>query len=90
MYIINEINQNIDIMADDKTNVTDQTTVGQIDLDLDDLFGGTPGSDSIVLPESNQKKPNLFSKESVDLSFIDQDDEEDIDDEDIDSYEEDE
>lgn len=63
-------------MADEKTNVTDQTTVEQVDIDLDDLFGGAPGSDSIVLPESNQKKPNLFSKESVDLSFIDEDDEE--------------
>ena len=63
-------------MADEKTNVTDQTTVEQVDIDLDDLFGGAPGSDSVVLPESNQKKPNLFSQGNVDLSFIDEEDSE--------------
>ena len=67
-------------MADDKTNVTDQTTVQQVDIDLDDLFGGAPGSDSIVLPDSGQKKPNMFSTGSVDLSFIDEDDDTDTDD----------
>ncbi len=61
-------------MADDKTNVTDQTVVNQVDIDLDDLFGGAPGSDSIVLPNSDQKKPNMFSTGAVDLSFIDEDD----------------
>lgn len=61
-------------MADDKTNLTDQTTVNQVDIDLDDLFGGAPGSDSIVLPDSAPKKPNMFSTGSVDLSFIDEDD----------------
>ena len=64
-------------MADDKTNLTDQTTVNQVDIDLDDLFGGAPGSDSIVLPDSTPKKPNMFSTGSVDLSFIDEDDDED-------------
>jgi hypothetical protein len=64
-------------MADDKTNVTDQTTVQQVDIDLDDLFGGAPGSDSIVLPDSSQKKPNMFSTGGVDLSFIDEDDTDD-------------
>jgi len=67
-------------MADDKTNVTDLTTVNQVDIDLDDLFGGAPGSDSIVLPDSGQKKPNMFSTGSVDLSFIDQDDDDTADD----------
>lgn len=66
-------------MADDKTNVTDQTTVQQVDIDLDDLFGGAPGSDTIVLPDSGQKKPNMFSTGSVDLSFIDEDDDADTD-----------
>jgi hypothetical protein len=67
-------------MADDKTNVTDLTTVNQVDIDLDDLFGGAPGSDSIVLPNSDQKKPNMFSTGAVDLSFIDEEDDTDTDD----------
>jgi len=67
-------------MADDKTNLTDHTTVNQVDIDLDDLFGGAPGSDSIVLPDSTPKKPNMFSTASVDLSFIDEDDDTDTDD----------
>lgn len=61
-------------MADEKTNLTDRTTVNQVDIDLDDLFGGAPGSDSIVLPSSTQKKPSMFSTGGVDLSFIDDDD----------------
>lgn len=61
-------------MADDKTNLTDRTTVNQVDIDLDDLFGGAPGSNSIVLPDSTPKKPSMFSTASVDLSFIDEDD----------------
>jgi len=64
-------------MADDKTNLTDRTTVNQVDIDLDDLFGGAPGSDSIVLPDSTPKKPNMFSTASVDLSFIDEEDDDD-------------
>lgn len=60
-------------MADDKTNLTDRTTVNQVDIDLDDLFGGAPGSNSIVLPDSTPKKPSMFSTASVDLSFIDED-----------------
>ncbi len=67
-------------MADDKTNLTDHTTVNQVDIDLDDLFGGAPSSDSIVLPDSTPKKPNMFSTASVDLSFIDEDDDTDTDD----------
>jgi hypothetical protein len=66
-----------------------QTNVQQVDLDLDSLFGGAPSADSVVTPGGTQtpaedKKPNLFSKDKVDLSFLnpdatDDDEEEDDD-----------
>ena len=31
---------------------TNQTEVSQVDIDLDDIFGGTPGADSVMLPEA--------------------------------------
>ena len=46
------------------------TTVQEVDVNLDEIFNGAPGADSVVTPET--KKPNVFSKaESVDLSFLD-------------------
>lgn len=51
----------------------DSTTVGQVDVNLDELFG-TPGAESIMLPESGEepeKPKSLFTKETVDVSFID-------------------
>ena len=44
------------------------TTVEQVDIDLDNILG-TPGADSIMLPED--KKPSMFSKGNVDTSFLD-------------------
>ena len=35
-------------MADNQSNV--QTSVQQVDLDIDSLFDGAPGADSIVTP----------------------------------------
>lgn len=51
----------------------DTTTVGQVDVNLDELFG-TPGAESIMLPENKEeeKVKNVFSNENlVDVSFID-------------------
>lgn len=50
-----------------------QTEVSQIDIDLDDIFGGTPGADSVMLPDtgSSDSKKSIFSKSTVDMSFID-------------------
>ena len=51
----------------------DSTTVGQVDVNLDELFG-TPGAESIMLPESGEepeKPKSVFTKETVDVSFID-------------------
>jgi len=49
-----------------------QTNVQQLDLDIDALFSGAPDASSVVTPtEEVTKKPNVFSKSAVDLSFLD-------------------
>jgi hypothetical protein len=60
-------------MADNQ-NV--QTSVQQVDLDIDNLFAGAPGADSIVTPTDapTEIKANIFSKKNQDLSFLDDDD----------------
>ena len=58
-----------------------QTSVQQIDLDIDSWLGA-PGADAIVVPEEKKEdaKPSLFSIPKTDLSFIDdEDDDEDED-----------
>jgi hypothetical protein len=52
--------------------LTDSTSVEQVDVNLDELFG-TPGADSVMLPEQETEKPKtVFSNEgTVDVSFID-------------------
>ena len=48
------------------------TTVQEVDVNLDEIFNGAPGAGSVVTPEKETKKPNVFSKaENVDLSFLD-------------------
>lgn len=68
---------------------TNQTEVSQIDIDLDDIFGGTPGADSVMLPETEEKtnKKSIFSKSTVDMSFFDEESSETKDDEDSESKE---
>ena len=62
-------------MADNQ-NV--QTSVQEIDLDIDSLFAGAPGADSIVTQsgggEATEIKPNIFSKKQTDLTFLDEPD----------------
>ena len=51
----------------------DTTTVGQVDVNLDEIFG-TPGAESIMLPDNKEeeKPKSVFSNENlVDVSFID-------------------
>jgi len=56
-------------MSTNNNQTTDNTSVEQVDIDLDNLdFLGTPGAENVMLPE--ETKPNVFSRESVDLSFI--------------------
>ena len=56
-------------MAETKTV---ETKVEKVEVNLDEIFHGAPGADSITLPEDEPKKPNVFSrKKDVDMSFID-------------------
>jgi hypothetical protein len=55
-------------MSDVKTDV--QTSVQQVDLDLDSWLGA-PGAESIVTPTDAEPKPNMFSQGKPDLSFLD-------------------
>jgi hypothetical protein len=51
-----------------------QTSVQQVDLDIDSLFSGAPSADSVVTPsEPTEIKPNVFSKKQTDLTFLDAD-----------------
>jgi hypothetical protein len=56
----------------EKDGTIDTTTVGQVDVNLDDIFG-TPGAENVMLPtgEEEEKPKSVFSKNDVDVSFID-------------------
>ena len=64
-------------------NSNAQTVVQEVDLDIDALFSGAPGADSVVTPTvaPTELKPNIFSKRQVDLSFLNPDAKKDKDDE---------
>ena len=52
--------------------VIDSTTVGQVDIDIDSIFG-MPGADSIMLPDdqAEPEKKSVFSAEQTDMTFFD-------------------
>jgi hypothetical protein len=54
--------------------VQDSTTVGQVDVNIDELFG-MPGAESVMLPSDdsdNNKQMSVFSKpKDVDTTFLD-------------------
>ena len=52
-----------------ETQVLDTTTVGQVDVNIDEIFG-MPGAENVMLPEEEKPK-SLFSKENVDTTFLD-------------------
>jgi hypothetical protein len=56
----------------DDAQVLDTTTVGQAEVNIDELFG-LPGAESIMLPaDGEEEKPkSMFSKEMVDTTFLD-------------------
>jgi len=67
-------------MTDNQNNV--QTSVQQVDLDIDSWLGA-PGADSIVTPATEEKKdqkPNIFSQGKFDTNFLDEEEEEETDD----------
>lgn len=51
------------------TENKETTVVEKVELDIDQFLNETLGADNILLPED--KKPSLFSKQTVDTSFID-------------------
>jgi hypothetical protein len=54
----------------DDDQVQDSTKVEQVDVNIDDLFGA-PGAESVMLPTEEEKPKSVFSKETVDTSFLD-------------------
>jgi hypothetical protein len=54
---------------------SNQTSVEQVDIDIDSLFSGAPGAESIVTPTEapTETKNSIFSKKGQDLSFLDTD-----------------
>ena len=56
--------------TEEKTN-QETTSIEQVEMNLDEILG-TPGAENVMLPET-EKKPNVFTKESVDLSFLEKD-----------------
>ena len=44
------------------------TTVETLDMDLNTILN--PGSDSIMLPSNGEKKQSVFSRQNVDMSFL--------------------
>jgi len=51
-----------------------QTSVQEVDVDIDSLFSGAPDASSIVVPTKEETKPSVFTKQDTDLSFLDSDD----------------
>lgn len=56
----------------EEDQVLDTTTVGQADVNIDELFG-MPGAESVMLPENQEpeKSKSVFSKDTVDMTFFD-------------------
>jgi hypothetical protein len=55
----------------EEEQVKDSTTVEQVDVNIDEIFG-MPGAENVMLPQDEEEKPkSLFSKENVDTTFLD-------------------
>lgn len=57
----------------DKIETT--TTISEVDINLDEILG-TPGAENVMLPTTEEAKPNLFTSKPVDTSFLDKPDNE--------------
>ena len=53
-----------------ENQVQDSTTVEQVDVNIDEIFG-MPGAENVMLPADEEKPKSMFSKENVDTSFLD-------------------
>ncbi len=59
---------------DTKEN-TVKSNVETLDINLDEIFNGSPGADDVTLPAEEKSKPNIFTgKPKADFSFADPDD----------------
>ena len=52
-----------------ETQLLDSTTVDQVDLNIDEIFG-MPGAENVMLPSEEDKPKSMFSKENVDTTFL--------------------
>ena len=60
-----------DNLNPEEEQVKDSTTVEQVDVNIDEIFG-MPGAENVMLPQAEEEKPkSLFSKENVDTTFLD-------------------
>lgn len=62
-----------DETKDLNAEVKDSTTVEQIDVNIDELFG-IPGAESVMLPsdgKEEEKPKTMFSSENIDTTFLD-------------------
>jgi hypothetical protein len=50
--------------------VQDSTKVEQVDVNIDEMFG-MPGAENVMLPADEEKPKSMFSKETVDTTFLD-------------------
>jgi len=59
----------------EEDQVLDTTTVGQVDVNIDELFG-MPGAESVMLPQDQEteKPKSVFTKDAVDVTFFDKTD----------------
>jgi len=57
----------------EENQIQDSTTVEQVDVNIDELFG-MPGAESVMLPADSkpeEKPKSMFSKENTDITFLD-------------------
>lgn len=65
-------------MEDNKTTQT--TTVQEVEVSDETLneILGMPGAESVMVPSAETKKPSVFSKDTVDVTFLDKDDKNEV------------
>lgn len=54
----------------EKDQIQDSTKVEQVDINIDEMFG-MPGAENVMLPANEEKPKSMFSKETVDTTFLD-------------------
>ena len=70
---MSEEKNTVEEVADTSSKIEESTTVDQVEVDIDELFG-QPGADNVMLPETEEEetKNTIFSKEKeIDTTFID-------------------